>query len=178
MSRRFGEYPGDQRAELMNTTRDPKHGRGPLHSPIINPDDPKNNEWMRQLWRTFEEMGILKPKEIQSFLQGGVGTNLVANTQAIIATFTMPENQDGFLEEIFVDVAPPGSANIVLWSLMINGGNHPQFNQILIPAIGIWTGFEVQLNRGQKVDLVAQSTGVPAVSGSVRGWGRLIPDQP
>lgn len=174
----FGEYPGDPRSDIRLTVRDPKHGRGPLHSPITNPDDPRNDDWMRRFFRIMEEMGIVKPNEIQSFINGTVGANLVANTEQIIATFTMPESVDGFLEAVFVDVAPPGNANIVLWSLKINGGNHPQFNQIVIPALGLWTNFDVKLNRGQKIDLTAVSTGAPAVSGAVRGWGRLIPDIP
>lgn len=176
----FGEYPGDPRSDVRLTVRDPKQGRGPLRSPIIkSPDDKGPDElWMAKLWRTFESMGRLEPNEIQSFLSGAVGTNLVANTAAIIASFTMPEQEDGFLEEVWVNVAPPGNASIVLWTLQINGGNHPQFNQIVIPALNQWTKFPVKLTRGQKLDLVAQSTGAPAVSGAIRGWGRLIPDTP
>jgi hypothetical protein len=184
MSRNLGrlaEYPGDQRGQVINTIRDAKQGRGPLHSPIISEESAQQDKrWMAELWRTFEDMGIVEPHDIQSFINGSTGTNLVQNTNAIIATFTMPEQEDGFLTDVWVNVNPPGSFIDVVWTLMINGGVHPQFNQIPMPALNQWTPFKVKLDRGQKIDLVAFSSVAlpPLVTGMIKGWGRLIPDLP
>jgi hypothetical protein len=174
------EYQGDPRYPVATKLKAGR-GIGPVRSPIVpSPDSPgPDDSWMLRFFRMWESNGIVKPHEIQSFAAPSAQVNLVAAAAPVLVTsFAMPENQDGFLTDIWINVNPPGNWNATFWSIEVDGSVHPQFNTIAWPALNQWSGFEIQLNRGQTVALFANSTAAPNVSAILRGWGRLIPDGP
>lgn len=179
MSRgRLGEYPADPRFAIATKLANNRN-IGPVRSPIIpGPNDqPPDTSWMAQLINTYAAMSIMRPHEIQYFSQPSQQVNLVAAAAPVLVTqFQMPENQDGFLQEIWLDVNPPGTWVNTQWSIKVDGSIHPQFNSVFWPAIDQWSKFEISLNRGQTVALFANSSVGTNVAAIVSGWGRLIPD--
>lgn len=187
MSNPMGEYPGDPRI-ARRTVADPYRVKGPVRSPIIKADTAKTPDDFYTLlkrmpdaiFRAFERLGIFEPHLIQSFAApSGADITLVAAAAPVqVASFSLPEQCDGFLTHVILGSNPGGGMPNILWTLKINGAPHPQFTQLQFPTSsnGILMPFKVFLSKAQTISIWANSALAENVNATLLGWGRFIPD--
>jgi hypothetical protein len=165
---------------------------GPQAYPA-DPAEPYDDSLMELLWKIHDLLDNLpqrmslewrtkfymEPREIVPFVASNPFTSLaVGAPPTAVVTQLVDERYSGYLSEVAVATAAPGTLSDISWQIRVNGMVHPKFSGVVFETQSLTERipFKFELVQARTVQLVATNTGAAPVNvtGALFGWSEFL----